>query len=608
MLAPQDTRAFVKLLEQQGDLVRIQAEVSTNQEITIIQHAVLAAGGPALLFENIKGSPYRLFANAYGTPARVEAALGQPAAEIGNGIANMAEHLMPPTPDALWSQRQGISRMLKARTKTVRHGSVLETTTEPPNIEALPVLKCWPEDGGHFFTLPLIRTQDPVDGTGNLGIYRMQRYDAQSTGMHWQIEKGGGFHFARACELGQPLPLSVLLGGPPALTIAAIAPLPEGIDEYLLAAYLLGHPLQVLKRPNGLTIPYNAEFVLEGSVTPGDMQHEGPFGDHLGHYSHSSDFPVFRIDRMLSRRDAIYPATVVGKPPQEDYYIGEALQELTIPLLRIIKPAITNLWAFPESGFHPLAAAAVKVRYPREALKHAFSILGESQLSLTKILIMVDPDVNVRDFKAVSNALWRNLDTEQGLHLIAPTAQDTLDFTGPSMNTGSRLILVATSGNESPNRREHPPPISQPGLSSEALRAKEKTCNLHPHITGMTTLGYAVLMVQLRKGANKEAVREALAADETTNKYLFHVLVSEDVPLNDERLMLWGWFTRFDPLADIHPYKKDVSGNRIIMRPPITIDATWKEGYRKPVAFDPEIEERVYQRWSDYNLPIPCPK
>lgn len=593
MLVPRDMREFVSVLEQRGELARVSAEVDPDQEITIVQHNVLAHQGPALLFEHVKGSPYRVLANAFGTPARVQVAIGRPAAETGAEIADAAERLMPPSLSALWAERAFLRRALRRACRTARSGPVLETIAEPADLEALPCLKCWPHDGGRFFTLPLVRTHDPVTGTGNLGIYRMQRYDRQSTGMHWQIEKGGGFHFSRACELGQPLPVSVCLGGPPALTIAAIAPLPENVDEYRLASFLLGRSLSTVSRANGHRVPVDAEFVLEGSVTPGDVRREGPFGDHLGHYSHSADFPVFRVDRVLARRNAIYPATVVGKPPQEDYFIGEALQELTVPLLRLIKPAITDLWAYPETGFHPLAAAAVKVRYAREALKHAFGILGEAQLSLTKVLALVDPDVNVRDFREVSRALWEHLDTEEGLHLIAPTAQDTLDFTGPAMNTGSRLILLATRGPEGP-RRTTPPP--DPPRES-----------VHRDVLGMTTLGEAVLVVQVRDGADKAAVREALQAHAVTGAYLFQVLVSPDVPLDDSRLILWGWFTRFDPLVDVHPAVREQAGNRLLMRPPITIDATWKEGYREPVAFDPGIEERVADAWDRYGIPVPAP-
>ncbi len=584
-----DLRSFLKHLENNGELARVSAEVDPNQEITVIQHRVLASKGPALLFENVKGSPYRMVTNLFGTRKRVAAALGRPAAEIGGGLAELAEDLMPPKLSSLWNARGPLRNILRSRLKTVTRGPVTESISEPADLMKLPCLTCWPKDGGPFFTLPLVRTQDPESGKGNLGIYRMQRYDASATGMHWQIEKGGGFHFARACELGSPLPLSVFLGGPPALTIAAIAPLPEGIDEYLLASFILGQPLRTIRRASGHRIPADAEFVLEGTVSPGDTRREGPFGDHLGHYSHSADFPVFRVQRVLSRPDAIYPATVVGKPPQEDYYIGEALQELSVPLLKIIKPGIVDLWAFPETGFHPLAAVSVRERYQREALKHAFGVLGESQLSLTKVLAVVNQDVDVRDFEAVSRALWRNLDTEEGLHLLAPTAQDTLDFTGPAMNTGSRLILLATQGPDGPIRTAPPPPV--PGKPP------------HDGIVAMAALGEAVLVAQVRKGADKEAIRVALKSHSGTGAYLFHVLVSEDVPLNDRRMMLWGWFTRFDPLVDLHPAKREAVGNRLILCPPIMIDATWKEGYREPVAFDPDVQERVDAHWEQYGIP-----
>jgi 4-hydroxybenzoate decarboxylase subunit C len=587
-----DLRSFLTHLEAKGRLARVTAEVDTDQEITIIQHRVLAAGGPALLFENVKGSPYRIASNLYGTPERVNDVFGGDPAAMGQMFTELAENLMPPSLPAAWSQRKNIRRILKARMKNVSRGPVMEECFDPPQLDRLPVLKCWPMDGGPFFTLPLVHTTDCETGVGNLGIYRLQRFDSVSTGMHWQIEKGGGFHFARACRLGRKLNVSVLLGGPPALTIAAITPLPEGIDERLLAALLMGKPLEMIPRKTtGHRIPARAEFVLEGTVSDGDMQQEGPFGDHLGHYSHSAKFPVFRVDRMFGRKDAIYPATVVGKPPQEDYYIGEAIQQLTIPLLKLAKPGVGDLWAYPETGFHPLAVAGVKHRYRREGLKHALGLIGEGQLSLTKVMIAVDENVNVKDFAEVSRAIWRNLDTADGLHLIAPTAQDTLDFTGPSMNTGSRLIILATDRPSGPIRKEPPPDPPRP----EALCAG---------VLGATRIGPAILVVQLERDADREAVRSALSQHPATKNYLFQVLVSDDVPLDDLRMVLWGWFTRFDPLADLHPAGRKVEGNRMILQTPIAIDATWKEGYRKPVAFDPEIAAKVDAKWDSYGIDL----
>jgi UbiD family decarboxylase len=585
-----DLREFLRQLEARGQLARIPVEVDPDQDITIIQHRVLAAGGPALLFERVKGSPYRLVSNLFGTPERVELAFGRPPAAIGEELVRLAERLMPPALTAVWAERRQLWRIAQARLRTVRRGPILDQCSSPPRLDLLPCLTCWPLDGGPFFTLPLVHTVDPRTGAGNLGIYRLQRYDAASTGMHWQIEKGGGFHFKAAAERGAALPVSVFLGGPPALTLAAIAPLPEGIDERLLAAYLMQQPLDVIARAGtGHRIPAAAEFVLEGRVSPGDLRQEGPFGDHLGHYSHSAPFPVFRVDRMLARRDAIYPATVVGKPPQEDYFIGAALQDMAVPLLKLIRPAISDVWAYPETGFHPLAVAAVKERYGHEALKHALALLGEGQLSLTKILIVVDPDVNVRDFAAVSRALWQGLDPDDGLHLLAPTAQDTLDFTGPALNTGSKLILLATRGGRPPLRTAPPPPPPPPG-------------DVHAGILGLAAVGHAFLVAQAPADADKPAVRAALAAHPVTRDYLFHVLVSPDVPLNDARLVLWGWFTRFDPLVDLHPARRETVGNRLRLHFPIAIDATWKPGYRQPVAFDPDHERRVDRNWAAYGL------
>ena len=590
-MSPLDLRAFLHDLESAGDLARVDEEVDPDQEVTVIQHRVLPRGGPALLFENVVGSPYRMVTNLFGTRARVERVFGGDPAEIGERIASLAERIMPPSPRNLWAARGDLFSLMKARLREVGRGPVLEEQFAPPRLESLPCLTCWPLDGGPFFTLPLVHTVDPDTGVGNLGIYRLQRFDDQTTGMHWQIEKGGAFHFQRACEKGQPLPVSVFLGGPPALTIAAITPLPEGFDERLLAALMLGRPLDVIRRDSGHRIPATAEFVIEGTVSGGDVRREGPFGDHLGHYSHSADFPVFRVQRVLARKDAIYPATVVGKPPQEDLFIGIALQEMTLPLLKMVRSGVRDLWSYPESGFHPLAVASVHERYPREALKHALGLLGEGQLSLTKVLIVINGDHDVRDFADVSRAVWRNLDTADGLHLLAPTAQDTLDFTGPAMNSGSRLILLATERPEGP-LRDAPPP--EPPAAEQ----------VHRHIAALGRLGEAFLIAQVAEGGDPAAVREALAEHPVTREYLFHVLVSPDVPVDDPMLVLWGWFTRFDPLADLHPARRELDGNRLVLSPPIAIDATWKEGYRKPVAFDPDVERMVESKWERYGIRI----
>jgi len=586
-----DLRTFIAALEARGELVRVREEVDPDQEITVIMHRVLPRRGPALLFENVKGSSTPIVTNLFGTPERIELMLGSAPAEIGKRLQSLHDRLMPPSPGNVWSARNELWRIARSRLRDVRGGPVLQTVSEPANIDRLPVLTCWPKDGGPFFTLPLVHTVDPRTGVGNLGIYRLQRFDAQTTGMHWQIERGGHVHFRRACELGVPLPVSVVLGGPPALTFAAIAPLPEGVDERLLCAFLMGRPLDVIRRPSGHRIPARAEFVLEGDVRPGDMRLEGPFGDHFGHYSRSAEFPVFRVARVLARRDAIYPATVVGKPIQEDFWLGIALQELFLPVLKILKPGLVDLWAYPETGFHPLAVLSVRERYPREALKHALGVLGEGQVSLSKVMIVVDRSVPVRDIRAVSQALWENLDAADGLHLLAPTAQDTLDFTGPRMNTGSRLILLATHRNGSP-LRQIPPPAPPDGA------------DVHPAISDMIAIGPSFLAVQVGDATRSDDIREALAMHPVTRQYLFHVLLSPDVPLGDPMLTLWGWFTRFDPLADLYPATRSQAGNRLILGFPIAIDAQWKPGYPEPLAADSDVEARVDRKWDSLGISL----
>lgn len=587
-----DLRAFLAHLEKIGDLARIRTLVDPNQEMTIIQHRVMADHGPALLFENVAGSSYRVVSNLFGTRRRTDLVFGGDPAQLGQRVYRLSRSLMPPSLAGIIQSRRDLLALSSARMRRVARGPVMETVSHAPDLNRLPVLTCWPGDGGPFFTLPLVHTTDPETGAGNLGIYRLQRFDGRSTGMHWQIEKGGGFHFSKAIAMNRPLPVSVILGGPPALIAAAVAPLPEGIDERLLAAYMMRRPLAVVQRgTTGHRVPARAEFILEGTVTPGDTQREGPFGDHFGHYSHAADFPVFRVQRILARKDAIYPATVVGKPVQEDFFIGEALQEMTLPLLKMIRPAVTDLWAYPETGFHALAVMAVKERYPKEALKHTLGMLGEGQVSLTKVMITVDHRVNVRDIAAVSQALWRYLDAKTGIHLIAPTAQDTLDFTGPAMNTGSRLILMATCGAGRP-------------LRADVSRPVPDAADLHPDVRGTAALGPAFLMVQVKETLrDTAAVRRALMQHEVAREYLFHILVSEDVPLNDRARMLWGWFTRFDPLADLYPAGRHLDGNRLVFDFPIAIDARWKTGYPKPVEFDPQVEKRVDRIWTQLGLP-----
>ncbi|HSS51948.1 MAG TPA: UbiD family decarboxylase, partial [Thermoanaerobaculia bacterium] len=376
-----DLRAFLDQLRQDRDLVTVEAPVDARLEAAEIHRRVIAAGGPALRFTNVKGADFPLVTNLFGTARRAELAFGSRPQQLIRRLVHLAETLLPPTPAKIWGARDLAREALRIGSSRRRSGPVTEVVTSDVRLDRLPVLTTWPEDGGPFITLPLVYTEHP-DGKGhNLGMYRLHVHDARSTGMHWQIGKGGGFHYAAAEARGQALPATVFLGGPPALILAAIAPLPENVPELMLASLIAGERLKLVAPGVGAhPLVASAELALIGKVPPRVRRPEGPFGDHYGYYSLQHDYPVFEVEKIARRRDAIYPATVVGKPRQEDFFIGDLLQELLSPLFPLVMPAVEDLWSYGETGYHSLAAAVVKQRYKREAMASAFRILGEGQL------------------------------------------------------------------------------------------------------------------------------------------------------------------------------------------------------------------------------------
>jgi 4-hydroxybenzoate decarboxylase subunit C len=329
-----DLRAFLDRLRRDHDIVTVEAPVDANLEVAEIHRRVIAAGGPALLFTNVVGKDFPLVTNLFGTPKRAETAFGERPGRLVRRIVELAETILPPTPSALWGARDVGMELLKIGMRKVPRGPVIDRVTSNVQLDRLPALTCWPEDGGPFITLPLVYTQHPDRRGHNLGMYRMHVHDARTTGMHWQIGKGGGYHYAVAEARGQSLPATVFVGGPPALILAAIAPLPENIPELVLASLIAGERLPQVHGQGAHPLIANAEFALIGEVPPNVRRPEGPFGDHYGYYSLQHDYPVFEVRRMAHRADAIFPATVVGKPRQEDFFIGDLLQDLPLVLWR----------------------------------------------------------------------------------------------------------------------------------------------------------------------------------------------------------------------------------------------------------------------------------
>jgi 4-hydroxy-3-polyprenylbenzoate decarboxylase len=363
-----DLQSFLQHCEARGDLARISAEVDPRFEITEIVSRVVCADGPALWFERVKGSRFPVVANVLGSSRRCEWAVGRAPESIGEELLATAEQLMPPSPKALWTAR---STLLGVRHFRVRRTGSASGDDGPASdrlsFDDLPILTCWPEDGGPFVTFPLVVTAHPQTGSRNVGTYRMHVYDSERAGMHWQIMKGGGYHYAAAEERDTPLEVAVALGADPITLLASISPLPEGIDELAFAGFLRGAPTEIRRcQTIDSWVPTSAEFVLEGIVPPRERESEGPFGDHFGHYSHAAPFPVFHLKRITHRATPVYPVAVVGKPPQEDKAMGETVAKIAGPLIRLVQPEVHAVHAWFEAGFHNLLVVAVHQRYGKE--------------------------------------------------------------------------------------------------------------------------------------------------------------------------------------------------------------------------------------------------
>jgi UbiD family decarboxylase len=579
-----DLRAFLDQLRREGKVAVVEAPVDKLLEVAEIHRRVVAAGGPALLFTRVVGSDLPLVTNLFGTRRRAERAFGARPLRLIRRLVELAETLMPPTAGKLWRARDMAAEAFRVGLRRRRSGPVTEVVTTDVRLDRLPVLTCWPEDGGPFVTLPLVYTEHPERQGSNLGIYRLQVHDARTTGLHWQIGKGGGFHYAVAEALGEALPVTVFLGGPPALILAAAAPLPENVPELMLASLVAGERLALCPGPGPHPLLASAELALVGRVPPKVRRPEGPFGDHYGYYSLRHDYPVFEVSHVARRRDAIYPATVVGKPRQEDFFIGDLLQELLSPLFPLVMPGVSALWAYGETGFHSLAAAVVKQRYGREALMSAFRILGEGQLSLTKFLLVTDRSVDLRDFPATLEHVLARTRPEADLYVFSNTSMDTLDYTGPRVNEGSKGVWLGL------------------GDAVRDLPREFRTSEPLPH--GVTEVrpfcGGCLVVGGPRYADDPEAARRIV---EHGAFAAWPLLVLTDEPRRAARSpinFLWTTFTRFEPAADLHAAATRVERNRLVFSAPILIDARVKPGFPKELSCRDDVGRKVGDRWREY--------
>ncbi len=578
-----DLRAFIDQLRRAGDLAVIDAPVDPNLEAAEVHRRVIAAGGPALLFTNVSGASFPLVTNLFGTARRAEMAFGTRPLHLIKRLVELAETLLPPTPAKLWGARDIARALVGVGTVGRKRGPVTDVVTTDVDLGRLPAITCWPEDGGPFITLPLVYTEHPDHPGHNLGIYRLHVHDRRSTGMHWQIGKGGGFHYAAAEAKGEALPATVFLGGPPALMLAAVAPLPENVPELMLASLIAGQRLPVVDGVGPHRLIGSAEFALMGSVAPDVRKREGPFGDHYGYYSLAHDYPVFAVEKVAHRKDAIYPATVVGKPRQEDFFIGDLLQELLSPLFPLVMPGVIDLWSYGETGYHSLGAAVVRQRYAREAMASAFRILGEGQLSLTKFLLVTDQAVDLKDFKKTLVHHLERTRPATDLYVFSNLSMDTLDYTGPEVNKGSKGVWLGL------------------GPAVRQLPREFQAAELPRGVTTVRIFCPGCLVVDAPDYATEPHAAERLALEPAFKAWPLVVVSDEpDRAVASVMNFLWTTFTRFEPAADIYASATEVVRHHLSYTPPIVIDARMKPSYPEELTCRPDIAERVSHRWAEY--------
>jgi len=498
-------QAFVQTLEEAGELIRVREPVSTELEITELADRQMKApdGGKALLIQkpmvNGQLSRFPVAINTLGSWKRMALALGAESVDAASTELGALVNAKPPT-----SMREAVKllatalELRHARPKLVKHGPCKEvirkfdsapTRTEPwppapavtptnrptdprpsPTLLDLPILKCWPLDGGRFITLPCVVTEDPDTGERNVGMYRIQIYDDRTTGMHWQLQKVGARHGRRYYETGTRMPVSVFIGGDPVFTFAATAPLPDGLDEFLLAGYLRRKSVELVKcETNDLRVPANADVVIEGYVDPEEpLREEGPFGDHTGFYTLPDPYPVFHVTAITHRQNAVYPATIVGAPPMEDFYIGGASVKLFLPVFRMNFPEIVDIALPAEGVFHNLVFVSIKKTYPMQAYKIMHGLWGMGQMMFTKYLVVVDEDVDVHNTSAVLFRLCANTDPQRDT-LQSRGPADVLDHATPEVGVGSKLGIDATRKLPGEGKHRTWPPLID---MDPAVRAK----------------------------------------------------------------------------------------------------------------------------------------
>ncbi len=594
-------QACIADLERTGQLVRIEQEIDPYLEAAEIHRRVYQARGPAVFFARVQGCRFPMVSNLFGTIERTRF--------LFRDTLRCVRHLVelkidPPSffrrP---WRYRDVARTLWHMRPRFVSGGPVLARQT---SISQLPQLQCWPRDGGAFITLPQVYTEDadrPGWRHGNLGMYRVQLSGGEyqrdrQVGLHYQIHRGIGVHHAAALRRGVPFRVNIFVGGPPAMTLAAVMPLPEGMPELAFAGALGGHRVRLMATPDRLPIAVDADFCISGAVDPDRQLPEGPFGDHLGYYSLAHPFPVLNVEHVYHREGAIWPFTVVGRPPQEDTQFGEIIHELTGPIIPTVIPGVKAVHAVDAAGVHPLLLAIGCERYvpyanqrkPQELLTCANAILGQGQLSLAKFLLLVayedNPSLDVHDIPGFFRHLLERFDPRTDLHFQTCTTIDTLDYSGTGLNQGSKLVIAAAGPVRRRLASELPTGLRLPaGFDDPQV--------VLPGVIAVRGTQYSVLGTQASDDFAR--VTTALKDQDAALAGLPLIVVVDDTEFVARSLNNWLWvtFTRSNPAADVHGVGAFTQQKHWGCTGPLVIDARIKPHHAPPLEEDSAVTRRV---------------
>ncbi|MBP1927153.1 4-hydroxy-3-polyprenylbenzoate decarboxylase [Sedimentibacter acidaminivorans] len=566
-MAYKDLQTFINEIDSRGQLKSIDVSVLSELEITEIADRISKANGPALLFKNVKNSKYPLLINAMGSYDRMSIGLGvENLDDIGDEIDKYLDLSNYLSVKKLIKSIPRLFRLLHVfPIKSKLKGKCQQVIEKQVDLNALPVLKCWPEDGGKFITLPLVFTKDIKSKQQNVGMYRLQILDEKSTGMHWHKHKDGSEIYKGYKDNKQKMPVSVALGCDPSITYAATAPLPKMIDEMMLAGWLRKSNVKMVKCiTNDIYVPSNAEIILEGYVDPAEeLVLEGPFGDHTGYYSLADYYPKFHVTCITHKKNAIYPATIVGKPPMEDCYMAKATERIFLPMLKMIMPELVDLNLPFEGVFHNCAIVSVKNKYPGCAHKIMNAIWGIGQMMYTKLIVVVDEEVNVQNLNEVKDAVLRNVINKENL-VFSDGPLDALDHSSNNAMYGSRLGVDATT-------------------------------NINIEEQDKTNDSYKFIIIKKEKPyQGKETLKEFFK----TNPEKFVIVVDDVNNPKDISTIIWKLFNNIDAKRDI-----------IIIDDKIGIDATKKlksEGLTRDwpndIEMSEEIKQYVNERWDEYGI------